>query len=129
MKEIRIETKEGPYFFPDPILQYDENFILFQCNVTPINCEILKGYLNITTKDNGNILYSKELNVTSGKIDNQNVIYALKKGDPLGVYIASIDLITSNTTSIPDAGAYVSLNVGQSEVPVIIKFEDLNGDG
>ena len=44
IKEIRIETKEGPYFFPDPILQYDENFILFQCNVTPINCEILKGY-------------------------------------------------------------------------------------
>jgi hypothetical protein len=68
----------------------------------------------------------RELNVTSGKIDNQNVVYALKKGDPLGVYIASIDLITSNTTSIPDAGAYVSLNVGQSEVPVIIKFEDLN---
>lgn len=129
IKEIRVETKEGPYLFPDPILQYDENFILFQCNVTPINCEILKGYFNITTKDNGKVIHSKELNVTSGKIDNQNVIYALKKGDPLGVYIASIDLITSNTTSIPDAGAYVSLNVGQSEVPVIIKFEDLNGDG
>lgn len=129
IKEIRVVTKEGPYIFPDPILQYDENFISFQCNVTPINCEILKGYLNITTKDDGDILYSKELNVASGKIDNQNVTYQLKKGDPLGVYIASIDLITSNITSIPDAGAYVSLNVGQSEVPVIIKFEDLNGDG
>ena len=128
LKEIRVQTEDGAYTFPAPILRYEGNTIWFHCTVKPINCYIKNGYLNISNKIGEAPLKSESLNITSNNID-EIVPFELKKNSPIGIYIASIDLVTTNNTNIPDAGAYVSLKVEPAGTPIVVKFEDLNGDG
>jgi len=133
IKEIQIKNKihdkEVLYKFPEPILLYPGNTIKLHCVVIPtLNYDIKRGYLNITRKDGGISPKPFPLKVISNRTINNNVTWILSDEDKEGVYIASIDIVTTDI-NFPDAGAYVSLNVVPAGTPIIIKFEDLNGDG
>lgn len=137
IKEIqitnKIQNKEILYKFPEPILLYPGNTIELHCVVKPtLDYSIKKGYLNITRAKGGIQPVSFELDVTSnnktGDSIDENIPWVLTEKEDLdGIYLARIDVITTNTGT-PDAGAYVSMNMAYSGIPIIVKFEDLNGN-
>ncbi len=131
IKEIKIENQEYPlasYKFPEPILLYPGNEIRFHCVVIPtVNLEIKNAYLNITRVSDGKKLAPVSLNVSSNKTIDDTYTWILSEEDKVGIYVASIDIVTTDN-SIPDAGAYVSLKLSPAGIPIIIKFEDLNGN-
>ncbi|MDQ1311596.1 MAG: hypothetical protein QG605_135, partial [Euryarchaeota archaeon] len=137
IKEIKITTtvknKDVTYKYDNPILLYPGNIIKLHCIVNPtLNYSIKKAYLNITRKDGGIDPISFPLRIKhneKGDYIDDPIDWTLTKDVDLdGIYLAKIDLVTTNI-STPDAGAYVSMKMSFSGVPIIIKFEDINPNG
>lgn len=133
IKEIqiknKIQDKEVLYKFPEPILLYPGNEIKLHCVVIPtLDYDIKEAYLNIVRKDGGAREQKFPLKAIDNKTIDQMISWTLSDRDKEGVYVASIDIVTTNI-NVPDAGAYVSLNLVPAGEPIIIKFEDINRNG
>lgn len=128
IKEISI-NQNGGYENSEPILLYPGNVITLHCVVIPTPpYDIKEAYLNISRKDGALIRDPYSLKVKSDNTIDDTYYLTISDQDKEGIYVASIDLITTNVT-FPDAGAYVSLNLSPAGEPIIIKFEDLNRNG
>ena len=139
IKEIKInitgqaKDRDISYKFPEPILLFPGNVINLHCFVKPTqNYSIKRADLTITRQEDGTPIRSWVLPITKNNLGQDEINHPIQwplTGDitEADIYLAEIDLITTNATT-PDAGAYVSMNITYSGAPVIIKFEDINGN-